>query len=309
MDNTLNLLGGLILALLGLILPLITILLSLLPDGVRILTNKYENEKKQSEDNILNEVSKRSTENIDLTALEKTIKTLKKNKKDAESKLSFLNPNGMLSKIALPLLVSFCGIIVLFQHPSLYFYIAVSILVALFLIKSLRVLVLSFKVLFEVSAAVSENKQGSQEKIVELLSKLVEKEGSNSDHLVDTVSLVFNKIFITPKREYSFSVNKQYSILVSINNSGEIMAKKVEVGLVFPKEFLIEKTTNIDSLFTGEQEQIIRFKEEYVQASTNAQQGELKITFLKAGVYKVWAFIKGENHKNTRVDFIIKVID
>ena len=62
MDNALQLFGSFILTLLGFILPIITILLSLLPDGVKALATKYENEKKQSEDNIIEELKKKEKE-------------------------------------------------------------------------------------------------------------------------------------------------------------------------------------------------------------------------------------------------------
>lgn len=310
MDNALNLLGGLILALLGFILPIITILLSLLPEGVKALINKYENEKKQSEDNIATEINKRGSKNIDLIALEKTIGTLNKNKKDAELKIDFLKPNKLLKRISFPLVLSFIGVIILLQHfSSLISWIS---LVSVFssLLVSIWVLKISFEVLFEVSNIVSESKQNSQEKVIELLSKLVEENNEGKQSIfIDTVSIFFQKSPIIANKKYKFSANKQHTIPVAINNSGDIMAKNVEVGLIFPKEFLVEKTSSIDSFYTGEENQILRFKEDFVQASTNQNKGEIKITFLKAGEHKASAFIKGENIKNERIEFVIDVVE
>ena len=87
------------------------------------------------------------------------------------------------------------------------------------------------------------------------------------------------------------------------------MAKNIEIGFILPKDFLIEKSSNVASMYTDEESQIIRFKEGYIQANTNKQEGNIKITFLKAGKHKINAFIKAENVKNRRFDFYIDVVE
>ncbi|MDO8524781.1 MAG: hypothetical protein Q7R99_04120 [bacterium] len=80
-----KLFGSLVLTFIGFVLPILAILLSLFPEGVRALADKYENEKKQSEDNLVEEAKKReSGKELDYKALGKTLKTLKKKKRQAE---------------------------------------------------------------------------------------------------------------------------------------------------------------------------------------------------------------------------------
>ena len=54
MTNILQLYGTFVLTVLSFIVPILTILISLFPEGVKSLTDKYENERKQSEENTKN---------------------------------------------------------------------------------------------------------------------------------------------------------------------------------------------------------------------------------------------------------------
>jgi hypothetical protein len=103
-------------------------------------------------------------------------------------------------------------------------------------------------------------------------------------------------------------VNKKYEIPVSINNLGAVMAKKVEVGLIVPKDCLIEKASNL-SILADKEVQIIRYNVEIIQANTEYRQGKLGATFLTAGEHKIETFIKGENVKPRKFAFKIKVIE
>ncbi len=86
------------------------------------------------------------------------------------------------------------------------------------------------------------------------------------------------------------------------------MAKNVELGFILPPDFLVEKAPNI-STNPWEGKQVVRFKAEFIQAHTNYLHGNLSITFLKTGEFKLHAFVKGENVRSKEINFLIKVID
>lgn len=59
--------GTFILTLAGFVLPIIAIALSTLPDGVRALKQIYENEQKQSEKNLSDELEKQKSKKVSTT--------------------------------------------------------------------------------------------------------------------------------------------------------------------------------------------------------------------------------------------------
>ena len=85
------------------------------------------------------------------------------------------------------------------------------------------------------------------------------------------------------------------------------MAKNLEVGFVFPKDVLIEKTSNL-SVYTDESSQIVRFTNEMIQSHENNLQGKMQVTFLKSGKINIQIFIKGENVKYQRFSFILNIV-
>jgi hypothetical protein len=311
MNNIINLCASLILTLLGFVLPILTILLSLFSEGTKALTLKYENEKKQSDENITSELKKKEKGNpLDYAALEKTLKILKKNKKNAEKKLSYLKPSSFVIKISLPLAISFVCLVSLFYAELFWQIIATIIVIMVSFIYSIYFIWKSLAVLIEVSVIVSETKRSSEDKIIELLSNIANKNGDDSIFLKpENINIKFNNEIIQPKKQIDFAINISHEIPISIINSGDMMAKNVEIGFIFPSDFLVEKTTNIDSLYAEEERQIIRLRDEFVRGSENKMKGKIKTTFLKAGVHEVTAFIKGENVKNKYIKFFIKVVN
>ncbi len=317
MANALVLFGLLLLTVLGLSLPLLSILFSFFPKGLEILTTKYESERNQSEENIIEEEAKKgdSGRGLDIQALEKTLKTLKENRKRAETKLSFLNPTRLIIKIAVPLAISFVATLVALQSvpnqsaPTPAFLLAALISVSA-LFYAVRVLWISFQVLSEVAKVVNESREGYESKIIELLSALVERGGAESLFIKpERINIEFNNILLKQDEKLTFSANKKYDVPISITNSDELMAKTVEVGFTFPPDFLVEKTPNISSIYPWKGMQIVRFKLELLHAHTTHERGKIGITFLKTGEFKSRVFIKGENVKNKEVNFLIKVID
>ncbi len=309
MEIPLQLFGSLILTLLGFILPILTILLSIFSDGTRFLTTKYENEKKQTDENIHNELKKKEAGELDYNALKRTLDILQKKKYRATVRLEYLDPIKVAYRISLPLIVSFFGILVVTQVRDSFILILAGICSLIAFACSIYAIWISLSVLTEVSDVVNESKKNTDNKIVELLSILVEKSG------VDTLFLNSEKVqakfygkFVKQNEVYEFSVNKKYEIPVSIVNSDDRMAKDVEVGYIFPEDFLVERSPNI-SIAPNENKQVIRLNQGTVHAHENHLKGTIAITFLKAGEYMIDHFIKGENVKYQRLEFKIKVIE
>ncbi|MDO8524782.1 MAG: hypothetical protein Q7R99_04125 [bacterium] len=208
-----------------------------------------------------------------------------------------------------PFLLSLIGVAVILQNiPTIAFFIVLIVSLLSFLY-GIYILWASLSVLIEVTEIIGTIKKEKEEKIIELLSSLVEKSGADSLFIKEKeVQAKFNNKYLKKDEGFVFSVNKKYDIPISINNASDKMAKKVEVGLIFPKDFLIENTSNF-SIFTTEKDQIIRFNNEVVQAHESFIKGKIGITFLGVDEYKIYTFIKGENVKYYNFNFKIKVID
>ncbi len=308
MVNAITLYGSLILTVVGFIVPILTILISLFPEGVKSLSSKYENERKQSEENILNEIEKKETKKgLDYKALQKTLKTLKKNRREAELKLTYLKPIQFLLKTSFPFIISFIGVLIALLSISLIYTVLALIFSFLSFIGGVMALFISVSLLFEVAEIVNQKKNTNEEKIIELLSTLVAQSDHNLYLKEHKVKVKFNGEYLKKDAEVTFSTDKIHKVPISIENSSEMMAKTVEVGFIFPKDFVIEKTSNL-SIYTDTSSQIVRFKREIIQAHENNQQGELQITFLKIGESNVDIFIKGENIKYQRFSFKLRII-
>jgi len=309
-ETALQLYGSLILTLLGFVLPILTILLSLFSDGIKTLEGRYENEKKQSQDNIGSELKKQQDgKDLNIESISKSIKALRDKRRQAEIKLSYLKPNKLLMKISVPFILAFVGVLVATQSHSIIASFLCLVGSVLSFICGIYYLLASIAILIEITEIVNQAKKNTDEKIVELLSVLVDQDGKDDIFLEENKTVAeFNGRILGAGATFEFAVNKPYEIPVSIVNKDEKMAKKVELGFVFPEDFLIEKTSNL-SIYSDDKTQIIRFKQEFIQSHENNEQGKIKVTFLKSGEYKVETFLKGENVKYRRFVFSVKVID
>jgi hypothetical protein len=312
MDQILQLYGALILSVFSFVLPILSILLSLFPEGTKALASKYENEKKQSDENILKEIKKRdSGEGLDYVTIGKTLKTLNKRKRDAELKLEYLRPLKLVGGTSVPLLVALIGVFFALSLSYIYSIILVIISSLIAFVCSIYIIYISLAVLVEVSELNIQNRKNNDDKVIELLSTLVEEIVKGKDGLFISTEKIYIDFYnkkLSPSSTFEFAVNKKYDIPVSIVNSSDTMAKNIEAGLTLPKDFLVEKTSNMN-VYTGEESQIIRFNKEFIQANEKNQQGKIGITFLKSDTYVVDAFIKGENLKPKYFKFNIKIID
>ncbi|MEK7612268.1 MAG: hypothetical protein AAB407_02925 [Patescibacteria group bacterium] len=311
MINAIELYGTLILTLLGFIVPILTILLSLFPQGTKSLALKYENERKQSEENISNEIKKKETEKgLDYDSLKETLKGLEKKRSEAKSKLEYLHPGSFLFKTTIPFIVAFMGVLLILLDIPIFETIIVLISSIFAFVAGVMTLFTSISVLFEVGEITNQAKNSNEEKIIELLSILVENSGTDNLYLKeDEIKVKFGDKNLKENEKFDFSVNTQHKISIRVHNSADKMAKNIEVGFVFPKDVLIEKTSNLSSIFTDESIQIVRFKNEIIQAHESNDKGALRITFLKPGEVSIDLFIKGENVKYKRFSFKLNIIN
>lgn len=310
MTTILELYGTLIITFIGFIIPVITILISLFPQGTKSLALKYENERQQSERNIANEMKKREKDkSLDYRGLGIILKSLGKKNSEAKSKLSYLSPGRLMLKTSIPFVISF-GILLAtflgFSSPTMYTLLVLSLV---FFGVGVFALCKSMVVLFEVGEITSQTKSSHEDKIIELLSSIVEKSGVENLYLKEgDITLKFNDKTLIKNDVYNFSVNTKHQIPFSIVNSATKMAKNIEVGLIFPVDVLIEKKSNM-SISTSTTNQIIRFKKEIIQATEDNNQGKLELTFLKAQKFQVQVFIKGENVRVNKFTFNINVVN
>ena len=310
---SLELYSTLILTVLGFLLPILAILLSFFPDASRYLFSKYENERKQSEDNIIRETEKRDRKNGDLNydELRRTLKTLKKKRKQAETRLGYLKPTKLIFKISLPLAVAFVGALGALQVQG-YALIPALLFLASSLLAfgvGLYFLLTSILVLTEVAEIVSQKKAEKEDEMIRLLSILVEKASKDKSFLAaGDITVSFNDEELARGKNFEFSVNKKYDVPISIYNGGDKMGKKVEVGFHFLSNFLVEKNSGL-SLYTGKDLQIVRFNTDELHVNARLNMKNMGITFLEPGEYKIYAFITGENVTYQSFYFRIKVIN
>lgn len=310
MSKSIELYGLFVLTILGFTLPLVTLLLTLFPEGTKALRLKSENERKQNEDNLISETQKKeSDKSLDLGALEKTIDTLKKQKRQAETKLRYLSPTNLFLTISLPFAAAFVAILVAIgtgSRSTLFVSLSTSVISVGI---GFYALYTSITVLVEVTEIVSSRRTSVEERIVELLSDLVEKSGAEGLYLKKgDAKILFANEPLEPSTVHTFSVNKKHHIPISFINSSLAMAKKVEVGFIFPKDFLVEKTDKY-RIYTDESMQIVRFNNEIISGWERMNLYGLDVTFLNVGLYEITAFVKGENIKYERVIFKLKVVE
>lgn len=143
-------------------------------------------------------------------------------------------------------------------------------------------------------------------KIIELLSVLVEKEARY--FLKDICITIDDKKIEDNAGEITISADKKQELKIGINNSETRMAKNVQIGFIFPPDFVIEKTSS-NSIFTMKTGQIVRYVTSLIHGNTNLTLGSLIITPLKKGDYKINTFIKAENIESFYRDLNFKVTE
>jgi hypothetical protein len=307
MSLAIQLFGYLILTFLGFVVPVISILLSVFQDGILKLTVQYENEKSQSEGNIKEQLKKiGEAKQPDVIEIEQSLRKLKIMKKIAEARLSYLNPKMQILRLTIPLLFSFSGVVLALVLKS-RLDIMLSLLMSLICFTyMLYVLWVSLNIIIEVKKIVDADRDNYHIKITELLSSLVQKD-SRAQLFLSKIYINFNGIDIKDETTVVHMIpNRKVSIAVGIKNIERRMAKQVEIGFIFPLDFIIEKTSAY-SIYTDTERQIVRYQIGFIQGDTYQILSPLSITPLKEGSHKILTFIKAENIEATDRNLTINV--
>lgn len=308
MEQAIQLFGFLILTFLGIVSPILVILLSLFREGISQLTIQYENEKSQSENNIKDQLKKiGEAGKTDVGAIEKSLNELKAIKKSAETKLSYLNPKAQIFRLYILLLISFLGVILAILIKTNIYYVVLFIAISLIcFVYSIVILWKLLGIIIEIKKTIDDDKKDMDMKTIKLLSALVEKE---AEYLLKAVYInIDNKNIQDDTGEITVLVDEKQELKIGITNSETRMAKNMEIGFIFPLDFIIEKT-DYYSIVTTKTTQIIRYTRDLIHGKTNQPLSPLIITPLKESDYKINTFIKAENIESTYKNLNLKVTE
>lgn len=308
MEQAIQLFGFLILTFLGIVSPILVILLSMFREGISQLTIQYENEKSQSENNI-NEQLKKIGEagKADVAEIEQSLNKLKTVKKTAETKLSYLNPKKQILRLYMPFLISFLGVILAILIKTNIYY--VGLFIAISLICFVYAIVVLWKLLgiiIEVKKTIDDDKKDMDMKTITLLSALAKK---GTEYFLKAVYInIDDKNIQGDTGKITVSVDKNQELKIAINNHEPRMVKNIEIGFIFPLDFIIEKT-NYYSIYTSTETQVVRYERNLIHGNTNQMLFPLILTPLKKGDYKIKTFIKAENIESTYQNLNLKVTE
>lgn len=308
MESSLQLFGYLILTFLGVVVPLLIILLSIFQEGVSKLTTQYEKEKSNSEENLKTQLKKLAEAgNISVKEIGQSIKNLEVIKKKAKTKLSYLNPKKQTLILFVLLLISFIGVILaILKNVNIY---GLPVFIVISLILFALVLHLSWKqlcIIIEVKKIVDRDKNEMETKTLEFLSTIAKK---GEDYFLKDVFIRANEVDINNDEEVitlSFA-NMKHSVDMCIRNGENRMAKKVQIGIVFPKNFIVEKTGSYSIYLDSAGEQYVRYSVDSIHGNTSLIIKPLQITPMEVGEFVIRTFIKAENIETTNhfVKFIV----
>ena len=308
MEQAIQLFGFLILTFLGIVSPILVILLSLFREGISQLTIQYENEKSQSENNIKEQLKKiGEAGKTDLGEIEQNLNKLKAFKKTAETKLSYLNPRKQILRLYTPFLISFLGVILAILIKTNIYYVELFIAISLIcFIYSIVVLWKLLDIIIELKKTIDDDKKDMDNKTIELLSALGKKA---AEYFLKKVYIyIDDEIIKDGTSKITVSVDKKQELKIGVSNLESRMAKNIEIGFIFPLDFIIEKT-DYHSIVTSKTTQIIRYTIEKIHGKTNQPLLPLIITPLKEDDYKIKTFIKAENIESTYENLNLKVTE
>lgn len=317
MDNIINLVGNLILLFSGFVISIVTISTSIFSEGVKILREKYQNEKHQTIKNIKDQMEK-DGDNLDI---DRTLEELRKREIDNNKNLRYLSLEGILLWNSVPMMVSFLSLItvsIIYGYDFVYkFWILTLVWFVIFICFCIGVyhFYQSIKIIIEASVVKDGNEKSKQETVSALLTNIVEntrKDNAPSTFVKnENIKIAINNEKIDNNSVLTFSVNKKHDIKIKLLNLDDLMLKESELGFTLPTEFLIEREQNdrISSIFTGETNQIVRFNNKHIHSHESNNLGKICVKFLKIGEFHIKSFVKGENLIQKNITFKIKVIE
>jgi len=313
MELALELLGNLLLTFLGFVLPIVAILLSIFQKGISLLSEQYENKKKQAEENI-RIVSKKK---IDEDEIQSNLNELKDIKKQAGRRLSFLNPQKQIVRFFVPLILAFSGVelacFVIGKYIT-FFKFKLSLSQMLFFLSvllfayALYVLWTLLDIIIEVKKAVDESKSEDDREFRKMLVSISRSTKERDKYFLKKVYItVDGKRILKGKPIITLTEQEKKELEIGIENIERRMAKQVEIGFILPLDFMVEKSGSYN-IYSGESRQIIRYKTDILHGNKHLIFKSLAITPLKKGTYKIKAFIGAENIETTERKFTFKVV-
>jgi len=304
MESAITLFGYLILTFLSIVVPFLSILLSIFHGGVSKLKSQYEQESKNSEKNLKEQLKRLSeAEHADLDEIALTIKVsikdLKLINKKAKTKLSYLNPKRQVSRLFVLLLISFIGVLLTLIMKICIYDIPIFIVVSVaFFALSIYIIWKLLCILIEVRGTIDRDKNEMENKALELLSKIA-RTGKGS--FLEKVYIKIQGELIDNKeddkqKEFKLYLNNKNSLNISIDNLERRMAKEVEIGAIFPRDFIIEKTTHYSTFTDTNGNQIVRYYVSQIHGNTEQRfSSPLVLKPIKEGKCVIQTFIKAEN--------------
>ncbi len=265
MDEAIKLFGFLILTMLGLTVPVAAILLSVFQKGISNLASQSESERSQAEKNIKDKIKQMSEAGkTDTTAVQRSLDELKSIEKAAKSKLSYLSPQKLVARLFISIIIALCGVFVALVLAGGIYKLVVVISVAAF-VYAIYVMWRTMGIMFEAKAAIDAGEQRDTQQITSSLSGILEKIGeTTAQYFLKRVSIRLDDTAIEDESFVKIlKVNEKLPLEISFVNRESRMTKRVEVGFIFPQEFIIEKSDGY-SIARDEKQQVVRFKVEEV---------------------------------------------
>jgi ABC-type multidrug transport system fused ATPase/permease subunit len=312
MELTIELFGNLIITFMSFVVPIFGALLSIFHKGIEKLQNQYKSETNQAEENIRNQLEEisKNKEDIKEKEIRDNLAKIRKIKSSAKRKLSLLEPKQQVVKLFTSLL--FCLLLIevipfmekktlnilslsfLWEHVLL----ASSVLIFFWI---LRHMVSLIDILVEIKKAESIDNYESE--IKQLLLSIAKKE----DEFLKKVYISINKEKIVEDGTIiKAQAQEKNEWETSLVNNERRMAKNIQIGIMFPPEFIIEKNSSY-SITNDEASQIVRYSVDILHGNTNKILDPLTVTGLTKGKYEITTFIKAENIESTYRKLTLKV--
>lgn len=316
MELLLSIYSNLLLLFAGFVISILSILSTVFHEGINELEKKLEFTQSEAVQNLARVINTKRPTSLDFLKIDKEYRILKNIKNEADLQLSLLHPPSMVIKNLVPL-----GLSLSFLYLSIYsatenFFLVEGlasvafILSILFLCFSARMFWKSLAIMIEASELVQLNRKKNEKKLLDNVSQLVRNASEDQDRPFinsKNVDIFFDNHSLSSKHTAIYSVNKKQTIPLMIENNDEKMLKIVELGFILPKETIMEKTYSISTITETDDNKIVRFAYDRIHSITSLKE-KLEITFVKAGEYKVTAFVKGENLKEREFHFTIKTV-
>jgi len=209
-------------------------------------------------------------------------------------------------------LISFLGVILAILIKINIYYIGVLIIVSLiFFFSALYILWKLLGIVIEVKKIIDEDKKDMEAKIIELLSLISQPpqvvQIQEQYFLKNTYLIIMNKDIKKDGVEFTLYTDTTRGLDIKLINAEKRMAKNVEVGFLFSRNFIITKSTKYAINTDKDGHQIVRFKIKEIQGYTTYIFPRLIITPINEGKYVIRTFIKAENIEPTYRDVHFKI--